>query len=327
MQEQENEKNEMPGDEKITDAASAAKARAEDRRAFENEPHGEEYPHEESDEIVLKEEKSGRITLWFILKCIFFGVCLLVFILMLYRIHQQKIDYADLFVWTEEALAAYQEKGSLTVFTQEMGSFTLTLERDENNQPTQTYSYQYSPYSRRYTDADDKRNDSFYGVFYISDPMYVKETGQMILTLRVNRKAGQVVQEHYQLDTAPTKDAYFFTLTDGITTYTAYDYITIEKDTYFYYRLVFQNVKYEPLILADHYKDDSGNLDITASDITELNLNVYLKSLYNLNSPLAIMNAANSALPTESYDLAKEALPAELPKDLKEDHTLADSPV
>lgn len=286
--------------ERQKEAAEAARFTREQRENLPEGEVGKEHPHE-GHEIVLPEDRPPKLTVFKILKYVLIGVLLFAFILLLYRIFTQKKDYADLFVWTDEALAAYEEKGSLTVWTQDMSSLTLTLERDENNIPTKTYSYTYYPYS-----GSEKRRQ-FDGCFMVSSPMYIEETGQLLITFRVNRTAGDKVRDYYSLDHSPQGDVYRFLLSDGAKNYSDYEYITFEKNSYFYYRLVFNDVPY------DYAKSYIG---VTESDITELTLSVYYSGLYNINSPLETMTAGNNLIHGDPYKIQK-ALPAKKDASLK----------
>ncbi len=294
--------------ERQKDAADAAKTRIADRETYERGEVGVSHPHEEKDTAYM-DEKPPKVSVIAILKYIGAAVIIFVFALLFYRICAQREDFSDKFVWTEEAIAVYQETGSLTVWTQNMSSFTLTLERDENNLPTYTYQYIYSPYSEQ--DADDPENtnnprNAFEGVFFVSDPMYIEETEQLIVTLRVNRTADDCLIDHYNLSYVPSKKDFIFTLTDGLTTYADYSYITFEKNSYFYYRLVFDNIPYS------YAKSYEG---VTENDIVELSLNVYYGKLFHESSPIAIITVANNMIVGDAYKI-KKALPAELPADL-----------
>ncbi len=286
--------------ERKKEAAEAARFTREQRENLPEGEIGKEHPHEEH-EIVLPEDRPPKLTVFKILKYILIGILLFAFILLLYRIFTQKKDYADLFVWTDKALAAYEEKGSLTVWTQDMSSFTLTLERDENNIPTKTYSYTYYPYSG----SEDRRQ--FDGCFMVSSPMYIEETEQLLITFRVNRTAGDKLRDYYSLSSSPKGDVYRFLLGDGINRYSDYEYITFEKNSYFYYRLVFNNVPY-------YYV--KSHVGVSESDITELTLSVYYSGLYNIDSPLETMTAGNNLIMGDPYKI-KKALPAEKDGSLK----------
>lgn len=311
MMDEEKNNTQSPQPSDIGSAADAAKARNADRKEIEEAIReaetapGEEEAREEPPDLPAG---SNRITVGFVFKCLGAGLFLLVLILMFYRIHQQDVDYADRFLWTDENIRAYQEKGALTVWKQRMSSFTLTLSWDENDKPLDTYSYRYSPYSE--TDTETKK---LRGHFFVSDPMYIEETRQMLLTLRVNRTTGEAVKECYRLDTAPTGDAYFFALTDGTVIYSDYEYITIEENTYLYYRLIFNNVSYTPVTVT---RENASKVQIC-----EMKLQIFYRNFYNLSSPLETMTVANNALPIQPVDTEK-FLPVAKEPALKEDPAL-----
>ena len=299
--------NEKSATRTVTGAAEAAEYTEKLREELVDGEVGVEHPHDVHE---IEDEKVPRLSVLQILRYIGIGVIILVMVLIFYRIHTQKEDYSDYLVWTEEAVAAYQEKGSLTVWTQEMKSFNLTLERDENNMPTRTYHYTYDPYSKSpYEDEStnlEAERLTYKGCFMVGDPMYIEETRQFLITFRVNRTAGDRVKDHYHLDTAPKGDIFRFALSDGGKTYTDYSYVTVEKNTYFYYRLVFNNVDYGYL---DYTK-------LTESDIRELTLSVFYNDKFNPDSPFEVLGCANNVIPGDHFKL-KKALPAEIDTGIK----------
>ena len=141
--------------------------------------------------------------------------------------------------------------------------------------------------------------------------MYIEETKQFILTFRVNRKANEALQQYYYLDTKPSGDIYIFTLEDNHgNTYTDYDYVTFSENSYYFYRIVFNNVDYS---FFKNY------LEVKEEDIVELSLNVFYKDLYNVLSPIDTMTAGNNLITPKPYDL-DDALPAQKTADLKNGH-------
>lgn len=288
------------------EAAEAAKHRREQREELPADEVGREHPHNDSGSACA-EEKAPRITIGQIAKYIGLGIFIFVLILLIYRIVNQKKDYSDLFVWTDEAISVYNREKKLTVWVQDMSSFTYTLERDENNLPTETYEYTYYPYSQSDTPDDLEDEDPFYGVFMVGDPMYIEETQQFIVTFRVNRRAGEKVQAYYSLSAPPSGDSYCFLISDGYNVYTDYEYITFEKDSYFYYRLVFNDLPYG-------YIRDLRNVE--RSDIKELRLAVYYSGLFHIDSPLDTISVSCNLIAGEAYDI-DDALPAEKSADLK----------
>lgn len=263
-------------------------------------PQTDEYTHEEKDLSYVDED---RLTIGKIVKYIAIGLIVLLFAVLIYRISSQNKLYDDYFVWTDEAIAAYEEKNALTVWVQKMASYHVTTAYDENFNALQTLDFVYYPYSDPNTNI---KSEDFEGCFMVGLPMYIEETKQFIITFRVNRTAKAHLKEHYSLDYEPTGDVYRFSLSDGAKTYTDYDYVTFSKNSYFYYRLVFNGVDYQNV---------TGYKDIDITKINELDLSVYFKHKYNASSPAAIITVANSYCPIEAYEI-KNALPAKKPEGL-----------
>lgn len=288
--------------ERKNEAAKAAEYLNEQRRlAHDPEVVGKGYPHEEKDTSYM-DEKEKKITVGSILKYIFYGIVVFVFLLIFYRIYMQNdsnFDFAEMFIWTDEAIEAYEENGNLTVYTQSMGrigNLVLVNEADE----TESYDYEYSPYS----EADGLR-----GCFMTGNIMYVVETEQLIFTFRVNRTASEAVMDRYGLESAPRRDCYSFALYDGEKYYTEYEYVTAERSTYFYYRIVFTGVSYD--LIENPYQAQT-------SDVTELTLNVYYDDLKNFDSPIDTMTLANNLISAEEYDI-EDTLPAQRTEGLVSD--------
>ena len=259
---------------------------------------GQSHPHEEKDTSYMDEKKKG-ISVFSIIKYVFYGLVIFVFLLVFYRIYMQNdsnFEFSEMFVWTDEAIEAYEEKGSLTVYTQDMGRIGNLILIDEADE-TVSYDYTYSPYS----ESDDVR-----GCFMTSNIMYIEETQQLIFTFRVNKSASEAVMNKYSLESKPGKDSYSFVLSDGENYYTEYDYLTASRGTYFYYRVVFTGVEYT-------HVDKPYNSPL--SGVTELSLSVYYDDLKNFDSPLDTMTLANNLLSAEKFEL-KKALPAEKPDGL-----------
>lgn len=301
------------------EAAQAAEDVKKAREAFEGGDVGEAYQHEEKDTSYMDayvEDNKNKLTVGKILKYTLYGVIIFVLALLVYRMFVQDRDYADYLIWTDEAITAYEENQKLTVWTQEMSSFTFALERDENNIPIKEneYSYTYSPFSEREVihtieGSTKTKTISFRGVYKVSGPMYIEETKQFILTFRVNRTANEVLKELYGLDAKPSGDVYIFTLEDNSgNIYTDYDYVTFSENTYYYYRIVFNGVNYP---FFQNY------LDVKEEDILELKLNIFYKDLYNTQSPVDTMTVGNNLITPDKFDL-DDALPAKKPTDLKE---------
>lgn len=301
------------------EAAQAAEDTQKARESFEGGEVGVAHPHDDKDTSYMDdyvEEKKNKLSVLKIVKYVLYGIIIFVFALLVYRIFVQDRDYADYFVWTDEALQAYEEKGDLTVWMQEMSSFTYAMERDENGIPIKEneYAYTYSPFSEREVTRNEEgtgktQTVSFRGSYKTSGPMYIEETKQFILTFRVNRTANESIKALYYLDTKPSGDIYVFTLEDNHgNLYTDYDYITFSENTYYYYRLVFNNVEYS---FFDNY------LEVKEEKIIEMQLNVFYKDLYNISSPVDTMTVGNNLITPKQYDF-DDALPAQKPADLKE---------
>ena len=319
--EEENEKKDLTREANAQkqEAAQAADETRKARESFEGGDVGVEHPHEEKDTSYMDayvEDKKNKLSIGKILKYIFYGIVLFVFILSIYRIFVQNRDHADYLVWTDEAIQAYEEKGKLTVWTQEMSSFTYAMERDENGIPIKEneYVYNYSPFSEREVirpieGTIKTETISFRGVYKVSGPMYIEESKQFIFTFRVNRTANESLKELYNLDTKPSGDIYIFTLEDNKgNTYTDYDYVTFTENSYYFYRIVFNGVDY-PFF--------KNYLDVKEEDIFEMKLNIFYKDLYNVLSPVDTMTVGNNLITPDKYDL-DDALPAKKPADLKE---------
>ena len=291
------EKNQKNAQNDVTDAI---RHRAEQRDEYK-EPQKEETKHEEKDLSYVDENK---ITVGLIVKYIAIALIILIFAILIYRIASQKKMYNEDFIWTNEALSVYKETGKLTVWVQEMSSYRVTTKFDEEYNPIDSIEFVYAPYSNP---NPNLKNEDFEGSFMIGYPMYIEETKQLIVTFRVNRTAKKALMEHYSLDYEPTGDVYRFLLSDGKNAYTDYEYITFSKNSYYYYRLVFNGVTYDNL---------TGYKDINQSQITELDLSVFFKYKFNENSPIVTMTVANSYCPIEEFDI-DDALPAALTPDLK----------
>ncbi|MBQ7365448.1 MAG: hypothetical protein IJW46_07600 [Clostridia bacterium] len=289
-------------DKKNTAKETADAVRFRQETRGDEKPQNEEYTPEEKDLSYV--DREDRLSIGKIIKYIAIGLMVLMFAVLFYRIFAQKKDYSDYFVWTADAVAAYEEKKELTAWIQNMSSYQLTLARDENNIPTDTLTFTYYPYS----DPDpNEKGEDFEACFMVSKPMYIEETKEFLITFRVNRTAGDHLKKHYSLDHSPAGDVYRFSLSDGAVRYTDYDYITFSENNYYYYRLVFHNVDY-------HYV--TGYQNIKQTDITALDLSVYYLYKFNENSPIDSITVANSYCPIERYDI-DDALPAVKTPDLK----------
>ena len=263
-------------------------------------PQSEEYEHEEKDLSYVDED---RLTMSKIVKYIAIGMIILLFAVLIYRMSSQKKLYNDYFIWTDEAIAAYSEKNDLTVWVQNMSSYHVTTKFDEKYNALESIDFTYYPYSNPNSNI---KSEDFEGCFMVGIPMYIEETKQFIITFRVNRTAKEHLEKHYSLDYQPTGDVFRFSLSDGKTTYTDYDYITFAKNSYYYYRLVFTGVDYHNV---------TGYKDIDPTAIKELDLSIYFKYKFNPQSPIDVITVANSYCPIEKFSV-KDALPAKLTEGL-----------
>ncbi len=292
------------------EAAEAAETLAAKRAELEEQTsRGAEHPHDDRDTSYM-DEVPQKLSVAKILKYVCYGVIVFVFALIFWRIYMQNdkgFDFTADFVWTRENIEAYQN-GSLTVTKLEMASFSHTLERDENNIPTETYDYSYSPFNE--SDETDSYRQ-YDGVFKTDNVMYIAETKELIFTVRVNRNAYDFVAEKYGLSDSskPSGDAFRFAITDGTEYYTEYEYMTATRSSYYYYRIVFKEI---PLELIE----TNERLDATAADIVEYNLLIYSKDFFNFNSPMVETDLLCNFCKLEKYNV-KNALPAEASADLK----------
>ena len=262
-------------------------------RDTDAKPQTEEYRHEEKDLSYVDE---SRLTLGMIVKYIAIGLIILLFAVLIWRMTSQNKMFDDRFIWTDEAIATYNRTNNLTVWVQKMASYRVNTKYDENYNALETLEFTYYPYSDPNSNI---KSEDFEGCFMVGLPMYIEETKQFIITFRVNRTAKAHLKTHYSLDYEPTGDVFRFSLSDGATTYTDYEYIAFSENNYFYYRLVFDNVDYRYI---------TGYKDIDPTSIIELDLSVYFKYKYNEASPAATITVANSYCPIEKYDV-KDALP------------------
>ena len=104
--EEENEKKDLTREANAQkqEAAQAADETRKARESFEGGDVGVEHPHEEKDTSYMDayvEDKKNKLSIGKILKYIFYGIVLFVFILSIYRIFVQNRDHADYLVWTE----------------------------------------------------------------------------------------------------------------------------------------------------------------------------------------------------------------------------------
>lgn len=231
------------------------------------------YPEDEEEVYDKKRFSFGKL-----LKIIGSALIILVYALVFFRIWiSNDTSLAKSFVWTEANLEAYEEGGGLSVYSQKLGAYTL---RDEEGSVTDTVRY------------EELSPD---GLFKVSNFMYVKETGEVIITLRYNDTCEKLYCEEYSLD-PDDGEIFVFSITGGGKTYSDYTFITDERFTYHYRRLVFSDV------------------DIT--NVSTLTLNGYCIGKPELESPVCEMVIYDSHLKTEVVDMRKHK-PAELTPDIQ----------
>lgn len=171
-------------------------------------------------------EKSSSLAVR-ILKYLVTAIIVLVFALLFFRIGiSNDTKLAKSFIWTEESVEAYNKNGSLTVYSQELEGYTL---RDENGTVVESISY------------DELSEDGF---FKVSRFMYVKETGEVLITLRYNDTCEEEFCKKYSLD-KNAGEIFVFELSDGKNTYSDYSFVTDERFVYHYRRLIFKDVDIE----------------------------------------------------------------------------------
>lgn len=171
-----------------------------------------------------EEEKKKSSLVGSILKYLASALIVLVFALVFFRIAiANDTKLAKSFIWTPESVSAYNEKGGLTVVSQELTGYTL---RDENGTVIESVSY------------DELSED---GLFKTGNLMYVKETRELIVTVRYNDTCESEFCKKYSLDPNAT-EIFVFELVDGEKTYSDYSFVTDERFVYHYRRLIFKNV-------------------------------------------------------------------------------------
>lgn len=179
------------------------------------------YPEE-------SEKKKDSLALK-ILKYLAIAVVVLVYALLFFRIFiSNDTSLAKSFIWTEKSVAAYDEKGGLSVYTQKLEGYTLY---DEDGEVAETVTY------------NDLSKD---GLFKVSNFMYVKDTKEVIITVRYNDTCEKKYSEKYSLD-PDASELFVFELQGGGKTYGDYTYVTDERFVYHYRRLVFSGVDIKDL--------------------------------------------------------------------------------
>ncbi len=226
-----------------------------------------EYDYYPDEPEIKKGFSVGKIFKW-----VGIVFVILVYLLIMFRIFISKdTSLAKKFVWTDENVAVYNEKGGLSVYSHDLAGYTL---RDENGTVIATASYKEL--------SED-------GLFKIGSIMYVQDTKEFIITVRYNDTCEELYSEKYSLD--PKKGELFvFMLTDGEKTYSDYTYISDERFVYHYRRLIFKNVD--------------------LSDVSKLTIKGYCVGMPDLEKPVLEMgaydvNCRNKRVDIRDYKPAK----------------------
>ncbi len=223
-----------------------------------------------------EEEKKKSSLVGTIFKYLVSALIILVFALVFFRIAiSNDTKLAKSFIWTPESVAAYNEKGDLTVISQELTSYTL---RDENGTVIQSVSY------------DELSED---GLFKVGSFMYVKETKELIITVRYNDTCEEEFCKKYSLDPS-AGEIFVFELSDGPNTYSDYSFVTDERFVYHYRRLIFKNVDL----------DSAPTLTLTGYTVGNPDKEKPVMSLpiYDVNIPIEEVRL-DKYLPAEEGDL------------------------
>lgn len=231
------------------------------------------YPYDDE-----KTDDGRRFTFGKLLKYIGIAFVVLVYALIFFRISiSNDTNIAKSFIWTEASVKAYNQNKTLSVYTQELESYTLT---DENGNVTEVVSF------------DELSEDGF---FKVSNFMYVKETKEVIITLRYNDTCEKTYADKYSIDTE-SGELFVFTLTGGGKRYSDYTFVSDERFTYHYRRLVFSGIDIE--------------------NVSTLSLQGYCVGKPDYESPVCDMIVYDSHIPLSAVDLG-DYLPAEINKDVK----------
>ncbi|MBE6608098.1 MAG: hypothetical protein E7633_06055 [Ruminococcaceae bacterium] len=229
------------------------------------------YPYDDE-----KEDKK-RFTFGKLLKYIVIALIVLVYVLMFFRIGiSNDTKLAKSFIWTEASVSAYNDKG-ITVLSQELETYPLT---DEDGNVLEMVTF------------DELSSD---GYFKVSNFMYVKETKEVIITLRYNDTCEELYSEKYNVDTS-SGELFVFTLTGGANRYTEYTYVTDSRFTYHYRRLIFTGVE--------------------LSELGTMSIQAYCVGNLDYESPACDMTIYDSHIPTKKVDL-DDYLPAKVNPDIQ----------
>ena len=133
------------------------------------------YPYDDE-----KENNKKRFTLGKLVKYLIIAFIVLVYALIFFRIAiSNDTDIAKSFIWTEASVKAYNDSNGkgLTVLSQELETYPLT---DQDGNVIEMVTFKEL--------SDD-------GLFKVSNFMYVKETKEVIITLRYNDTCEKLYSE------------------------------------------------------------------------------------------------------------------------------------
>lgn len=232
-----------------------------------------------------EEQKKKGITVTKILKYVILAIVICVYVLILFRIViKEDPKMAKEFVWTDEAVAAYNELGSdFKVMNQKIRSFNITIPGAEGESDV-TEKIIYNEITKD-------------GYFQANNFMYIEATKQLIITFRYNNASLKYLTEELEL-TLNNGEPYFLALSTSDGYITDYSYQSSSRFTYEYRRVVFEGV------------------DLT--DEKTVDLNIYcMGETVDLNNPINFITVYDSRIPVEYYNI-KKALPAKADSDLTE---------
>ncbi len=236
------------------------------------------YSTMEYDYFPEEPEKKKGVSVGKILKYLAMALIVLVYALLFFRIFiSNDTSLAKSFVWTEKSIAAYDENGGISVYTQELEGYSIY---NDDGDVVETVSY------------NELSED---GLFKVSNFMYVKDTREVIITLRYNDTCEKLYSEKYSVD-PDAHELFVFELRGGEKTYSDYVYLTDERFVYHYRRLVF------------------GDVDI--ENVGTLSLVGYCVGNPNREDSVLDMTIFDSHLSVKPLDF-KKLLPADLSSDLK----------
>ncbi|MBR2431567.1 MAG: hypothetical protein IKB23_01500 [Clostridia bacterium] len=233
------------------------------------------YPYDDE-----KENNKKRFTIGKLVKYLIIAFIVLVYALIFFRIAiSNDTDIAKSFIWTEASVKAYNDSNGkgLTVLSQELETYPLT-DKDGNVIEMVTFKEL----------SDD-------GLFKVSNFMYVKETKEVIITLRYNDTCEELYSEKYGIDTS-VSELFVFTLTGGANRYTEYSYVTDARFTYHYRRLIFTGIELD--------------------DMATLSLQAYCVGEPNYEKPVCDMPIYDNHIEMKRVDLS-DYTPVKVNTDIK----------